>query len=205
MTGAERGTNCFGSSVGLEHLLYTERVVGSNPTRSTKETKVMIKCLVLDQSYTPRSIINSDRAFVIVYKGNAEVVHNHPESFQLVDSSLDIKKPSIIRVPNYIRHGHQKVPLTRANIFKRDNYKCVYCGEHHRGAMTLDHVVPRSKGGEDSFENLVTCCMPCNFEKDDLTVEEWGRKHPNPKRPHYLMLMKSTKIIYDEWKTYLFS
>ena len=165
----------------------------------------MKKCLVLDQSYTPRSIISSERAFVIYFKGNADIVHSHDEVFKLVNPDLLIRKPSIIRVPTYIRQGYHKVPLTRENIFKRDGYKCVYCGEYHKNAMSLDHVIPKSKGGKDTFENLVTCCMPCNCEKDDLTIEEWGKEHPNPKKPHYLMLMKTTKVIYDEWKPYLFT
>tara|TARA_R100000656_G_scaffold39190_1_gene32872 strand:- start:63 stop:527 length:465 start_codon:yes stop_codon:yes gene_type:complete len=151
-----------------------------------------------------RSIITSERAFVIHYKGNAEVIHNHPETFGLVNQDLIIHKPSIIRVPSYIKHGFQKVPLTRENVFKRDGYACVYCGMDVKRFLTIDHVVPRSKGGEDSFENWVTACMGCNFEKDDLSVEEWGKEHPNPRRPHALMLMKTVTKVHDEWKPYLF-
>ncbi len=181
-----------------------EEVTGSSPVFDTNKPIVMNqKCLVLDQSYTPRSIISSERAFVIYFKGNAEVVHNHDEVFKLVNPELIINKPSIIRVPNYIRRENQKVPVTRANIFKRDGYKCVYCGEFIKGGMSLDHVIPKSKGGQDSFENLVTCCMPCNHEKDDLSVEEWGKTHPKPKRPHYLMLLKTTPNIKEEWKPFL--
>lgn len=162
------------------------------------------KCLVLDQSYMARSIISSSRAFVIAYKGNAEVMHEHPETFGLVNPELKIHKPSIIRVPSYIQQRFFPVPLTRENVFKRDDYACVYCGENDRRVLTIDHVVPRSKGGEDSFENWVTACMTCNFEKDDLSIEEWGKEHPNPKRPHFLMLMKTVKVIHEEWKPYLF-
>ena len=64
--------------------------------------------------------------------------------------------------------------------------------------------MPKSKGGKDSWDNLVTACRRCNSEKADLSVEEWGRENPQPMRPHYLMLMKQTNYIPEEWKPYLF-
>lgn len=162
------------------------------------------KCLVLDNSYTARSIITTERAFVIFYKGNAHIVANHNETFGLVNKDLDIYKPSIIRVDTYV-DVHNKVSLNRENIYKRDNFECVYCGNSDRRLLTLDHVIPQSKGGPNTWDNLVTACKPCNGEKADMTVEEYGHAHPNPKRPHYLMLMK--KVDYDipeEWKDFLY-
>ena len=149
----------------------------------------------------PRSIISTERAFVISYKGNADIVHEYPKSFKLVNPNLDIKKPSVIRVFNFINVRYQKVPLNRKNIFKRDNYECVYCGSSNN--LTLDHVIPKSKGGENPWDNLVTACQKCNLEKADLDIEEWGKPHPNPKRPHYLMLLKNIEYIPEEWKQYL--
>ena len=69
--------------------------------------------------------------------------------------------------------------------------------------MTIDHVIPKSKGGEDSFENCVTACRPCNADKDDLTLEEWGREHPNPYRPHFLQMMKHIDYVPQDWLKYL--
>lgn len=158
----------------------------------------------MDSSYLPRQIITSVRAFVIAYKGNAEVMYEHPVTFGLVNKDLQIKKPSVIRVKEYIKQEYQKVPLTRENVFKRDGYACVYCGADYRKALTIDHVVPQSKGGPDSWENWVTACLQCNHEKADLTLEEYGKTIPQPKRPHYLMLMKQLDYIPDEWREYLF-
>lgn len=162
------------------------------------------KTLVLDNSLMPRSIINSTRAFVINYKGNADVLVEHDEYFNLINEDLKIKKPSIIKVHKYVNQQYKKVPLNRENIFKRDNYECVYCGETYRRVLTIDHVVPKSKGGPDSWENLVTACRNCNHEKADLTLEEYGKEIPLPKRPHFLMLMKQIEHIPEEWKDYLF-
>lgn len=161
------------------------------------------KCLVLDSSFIPRSIISSERAFVISYKGNADVIYEHPESFKLINPELDFKKPSIIRVFKYVNQQIQKVPLNRENVFKRDNYCCVYCGDSNRKTLTLDHVIPQSKGGKDSWDNLVTACRRCNSEKSDLTLEEYGKEIPQPRRPHYLMLMRQTSYIPSEWEDYL--
>ena len=162
------------------------------------------KTLVVDSSFMARSIISTERAFVISYKGNAEVVAEHPETFGLVNPSLQIYKPSIIRVFQFVKQHIHKVPLTRENVYKRDNYECVYCGYSNVKMLTLDHVIPQSKGGKDSWDNLVTACRQCNGEKSDLTLEEYGKQIPEPKRPHYLMLLKQLTDIPKEWETFLF-
>ena len=162
------------------------------------------KALVVDSSFIARSVISTERAFVISYKGNAEVIAEHPETFNLVNPELIIYKPSIIRVFTYVKQNIQKVPLTRENVYRRDNYECVYCGCSNQRTLTLDHVIPQSKGGKDSWDNLVTACKSCNSEKADLTLEEYGKEIPEPKRPHYLMLMKSMTHIPKEWETFLF-
>ena len=137
------------------------------------------KTLVLDSSYIPRSIIPSTRAFVIVYKGNAEVIESHPVHFKLVDEDLKINKPSIIRVPKYIKTDHHKVPLTKIN------------------------VIPQSKGGGNKWNNLVTACKSCNNKKASLDLEEFGVEIEIPRKPHYLMLLKQLNYIYESWKPYL--
>jgi 5-methylcytosine-specific restriction endonuclease McrA len=169
--------------------------------------KIMSKyqrTLVIDSSFMARSIISTERAFVISYKGNAEVIAEHPETFGLVNPKLEIFKPSIIRVYKYVKQNIQKVPLTRENIYRRDNYECVYCGNSHLKSLTLDHVIPQSKGGANAWDNLVTACRSCNSEKADLTLEEYGKEIVEPKRPHYLMLMKQLTYIPKEWETFLF-
>ena len=93
------------------------------------------KCLVLDSGYMPRQIITSERAFVVSLKGNANIIHNHPEKFGLVNPDLEIYRPSVIVVPKYINTHFYKLPPTRDNIFKRDDYTCVYCGYNDMRAV----------------------------------------------------------------------
>lgn len=161
------------------------------------------KTLVVDSSFIARSVISTERAFVISYKGNAEVIAEHPETFNLVNPELTIHKPSIIRVFKYVKQNMHKVPLTRENIYRRDNFECVYCGCSTQKLLTLDHVIPQSKGGKNAWDNLVTACKACNSEKADLTLEEYGKQIPEPKRPHYLMLLKSVHDIPKEWEPFL--
>lgn len=162
------------------------------------------KTLVLDSAYIPRSIISSSRAFVIIYKGNATVLHNHEAAFRMCDPSIILYKPSIIRVPKYVNTKYINVPLTRENIFKRDAWTCVYCEDNRRKLLTIDHVIPQSKGGPNTWENLVTACKKCNGAKADLSLEEYGKEIPQPRRPHHLMLMKAIEYIPTEWKDFLF-
>jgi len=161
------------------------------------------KTLVLDVSYIARSIITTERAFVISIKGNAEVIHDYDEYFKVVNPNYNFKKPSVIRVKKYVNDLLHKVPLTRDNVYRRDNHSCVYCGENRRKLLTLDHVIPRSRGGGDTWDNLVTACKKCNNVKSDLTLEEFGKIIKSPYQPHYLMMIKSMFDIPEEWKKYL--
>jgi hypothetical protein len=151
----------------------------------------------------PTKIINSDRAYIVCLKGNGEILHEHDETFELVNPELKIKRPSVVRVKSYFEGTFHHVKYSRDNVFKRDDFTCVYCGKRDRNDCTIDHVLPQSRGGQDSFENCVTACFSCNQEKDDLTIKEWGREHPNPKRPHYLMLLNNLDTIPEDWKRYL--
>jgi hypothetical protein len=150
-----------------------------------------------------RSIVSVERGFVISYKGNADIIAEYPETFGLVNPNLEINKPSIIRAHSFVNSKFHRVPLTRENVFRRDGYECIYCGCSKRKDLTIDHVIPVSKGGKTSWDNLVTACSKCNGQKSDLTLKEFGKKIPMPKRPHYLMLIKKVHYIPDEWKEYL--
>tara|TARA_R110000772_G_scaffold25903_3_gene67256 strand:+ start:694 stop:1212 length:519 start_codon:yes stop_codon:yes gene_type:complete len=161
------------------------------------------KTLVLDSSYLPRSVISSARAFVIVYKGSADVVEYHPKYFKLANPELKYLKPSIIRIPKYINATYKEPSLNKQNIFKRDSHRCVYCGSGDFRKLTIDHVVPQSKGGKDRWDNLVTACLSCNNEKSDMSAADYGKGIPEPRKPHYLMLLKQISHIPKEWYTYL--
>jgi 5-methylcytosine-specific restriction endonuclease McrA len=97
--------------------------------------------------------------------------------------------PSVIRLNRYVHAPYRGVNLTRQNVFKRDNFECQYCGT--KKELTLDHVVPSSRGGIHSWTNLVTACKRCNAKKGDYTLEESGMDlHRKPYKPSYALFLR---------------
>lgn len=113
--------------------------------------------------------------------------------------------PSVIKLNDYKKMPFKKIILTRKNILRRDNHKCGYCGRSDL-PLTIDHVIPKSRGGQDSWENLVAACLPCNNKKGDRTPEEASLKLKNKLfTPSYIMFIKnSVSRIDDNWKQFLF-
>jgi 5-methylcytosine-specific restriction endonuclease McrA len=106
---------------------------------------------------------------------------------------------------DYIKVPYKKIILTKRNIFKRDGHKCVYCGRADL-PLTIDHIRPKSKGGDDSWENLVAACLPCNNRKGNRSLEDAGmRLKFKPYTPNHIMFMRYTAGRLEEtWKQYLF-
>lgn len=159
--------------------------------------------LVLNQNYEAISVCTVRRAFLLVFMKKAELIDALEGEY--IRSSLDLfEVPSIIRLKNYVKVPHRKVSLTRANIFRRDGERCVYCGTTKD--LTIDHVIPRSKGGNDSWENLVTACHACNSKKGNRTPEEAGMNLlQKPFKPSYIFFMREFNgKIRETWKPYLF-
>ncbi len=127
------------------------------------------KVLVLNADYTALSICTVTKAFLLVYLNKAELISEN-EKFRLRTVSTSYPLPSVIKLNNYVSKPYKGVVLNRQNIFKRDGNKCVYCG-HHKD-LTLDHVMPKSRGGKTNWDNLVTACKKCNSRKGDYTPEE---------------------------------
>lgn len=163
--------------------------------------------LVLNASYEPINICAARRALVLVLKGVACAEETLPQTLHAARSAFPV--PSVIRLLEYRRIPHQTRALSRKNIMMRDRYQCQYC---HRagsaGDLTLDHVVPRSRGGETTWENLVACCHGCNNRKGCRTPDEAGMKLNRPPRPfsmhtsrHLMRLLAKTE---EPWKKYLF-
>ncbi|MBN1638347.1 MAG: HNH endonuclease [Ignavibacteriales bacterium] len=113
--------------------------------------------------------------------------------------------PNVIRLNNFIKIPYKRIILSRKNILKRDGHKCVYCG---RGdlQLTLDHIIPRSRGGGDTWENLVAACLKCNNKKGDRTPQEANmRLKVIPYRPNHIMfIMKTVNRLDESWKPFLF-
>jgi 5-methylcytosine-specific restriction endonuclease McrA len=160
------------------------------------------KVLVLNQDYQALSMCSAERAFVLVYLRKAELVHaSSVQAIHTVTQSYLL--PTIIRLFNYVRVPYKKVGLSRVNIFRRDENSCQYCGSRHH--LTLDHVIPKSRGGKDSWENLTTACQGCNTKKGDLTPEEAGMPlKRKPFRPSYIMFLRDfSGKIEEEWRPFL--
>ena len=139
----------------------------------------MAHALVLNATYEPLCVVSSRRALILVLAGKAVAVES---SDTLLHSERAVfRVPLVVRLTRFVRvpyHGH--VPLTRRAVFARDGGRCVYCGVP---ATSIDHVVPRSRGGRHEWGNVVSACRRCNHVKADRTVADLGwRLHP-PQEP----------------------
>ncbi len=160
------------------------------------------KVLVLTNSYEPLSITSIRKAFLLVYTGKADVVDFSSETIKSVSEEYTI--PSIIKLKIRPRYNpFVSVELNRKNIFRRDNYTCQYCSSTE--SLTIDHVIPKSKGGKSTWENLVTACMRCNNKKDNKSLHEVGMTLKiEPRRLNYVHFLSKKKSISENWKPYLF-
>ena len=130
--------------------------------------------LVLNASYEPINICGARRALVLVLKGIARTEEEHGLTLHAQRSRIAM--PSVIRLLEYRRIPHQTRALSRKNILLRDRNTCQYCGVSlPPGELTLDHVIPRSRGGNSTWENLVACCHACNRRKGNRMLHEIGR------------------------------
>ena len=127
----------------------------------------MGQVLVLNASYEPLNITTWRRALVMVLKGKAEGLEHDSSRWIRGDTML----PTVIRLRQYVRVPYKQLPLTRRNLFHRDGHRCQYCGSS-ADQLSIDHVVPRSRGGLDTWENVTTACLPCNVRKGNRTPRE---------------------------------
>src|SRR2546422_5466435 len=163
--------------------------------------------LVLNASYEPINVCAARRAIVLVLKGVA--MTEEENGHFLHAARLAVRVPSVIRLLEYRRIPHQTRALSRKNILLRDRNSCQYCGTVlPSGELTLDHVIPRSRGGSSTCENLVACCHPCNPQKGNHPAAEAGMKLMRA-TPAF-NLHTSRHIIRpigrsdDRWRKYLF-
>lgn len=160
--------------------------------------------LVLNQSYEPLNICRARRAVVLIFQGKAEMLENGSGFIHSAHCIFPL--PSVIRLAYLIKRPRPERKLSRLEVFNRDHYTCQYCGRETR-QLTLDHVTPRHRGGEHSWENVVSACISCNRRKAGKTPYEAGMKlirHPYPPSGnlpfyipyHYLQTQ-------SEWQKYL--
>ena len=160
--------------------------------------------MVLNQSYEPLTICTIKKAVLLIFLGKAEIVHKD-EKKSIRTVRMNFPWPSVIRISKFIKVPYKKVILSRKNILRRDNYKCAYCGRSDL-MLTVDHIIPKAKGGNDSWENLITACTKCNNIKGDRTPDEANMKLlTRPYKPSHVIFIKNIVSKIDEkWKPYLY-
>jgi 5-methylcytosine-specific restriction endonuclease McrA len=172
--------------------------------RSAQRTSIPGRVLVLNASYEPINVCTVRRAAVLLLKNRAEVLERG--EWALHAESLTLPRPVVIRLLTYVRiprDAHRR-KITRRAVLARDRWTCQYCG-HQRGHLTVDHVIPRSKGGSSTWDNIVACCAPCNRRKGDRLPKQAkmvpvrAPRAPNPT----IFIHVATPTIPAAWEQYL--
>jgi 5-methylcytosine-specific restriction endonuclease McrA len=160
--------------------------------------------LVLNQSYEPLTVCRARRAVVLIFQGKAEMLEDGIGSIHSISQTVPL--PSVIRLARLIRRPRRERKLTRFEIFNRDHYTCQYCGQQTR-QLTLDHVIPRYRGGQHTWENVVSACVACNRRKAGRTPREANMKLIRlPSPPHggpFFSIPYHYLQNRDEWQKYL--
>ncbi len=172
--------------------------------RSAQRTGSSGRVLVLNASYEPINVCTVRRAAVLILKNRAEILEE--SDWALHAESLTLARPVVIRLLAYVRiprDAHRR-KITRRAVFARDRWTCQYCG-HERGNLTVDHVVPRSKGGKSTWDNIVACCAPCNRRKGDRLPRQANMVPAQaPKAPNSTIFIHvATPTIPAAWEQYL--
>jgi|SRR6056297_1967873 len=159
--------------------------------------------LVLNQDYRALSVCSVERAVVLLFLRKVELVHARGDRM-LHSARAEHPWPSIVRLKAYVHVPYKRIMLSRKNVFRRDHHRCQYCRSADR--LTIDHVMPKSRGGKDTWENLVAACVPCNNRKGNRTPDE--AEMPllrTPFRPSHVMFIRDyIGRLDDQWKPYLF-
>lgn len=161
------------------------------------------RVLLLNQNYEPLTVCSARRAIVLLFSGKAEMLETADGlKIRTVDKSYSL--PSVVRLWQYRKVPYKKIMLSRKNVIMRDNNICQYCGSS-RGPMTVDHIIPKTMNGQDSWTNLVCACTRCNNKKGDRSPEKAGMKLiRKPSRPSYITFIYRHYDVTSQWKPYLF-
>ncbi|HET6915895.1 MAG TPA: HNH endonuclease [Acidimicrobiales bacterium] len=163
----------------------------------------MTQSLVLNASYEPLCVVSSRRALMLIIDEKAELLHATERLFRA--AHIAFAEPSVVRLWHYVKVPYQaRISLNRRAVFARDEHRCQYCGA---SAENIDHVIPKSRGGAHSWENVVASCRPCNSRKRDRSPEESGmRLHRVPSAPRQrTWILVASGAIRSDWEQYLIS
>jgi 5-methylcytosine-specific restriction endonuclease McrA len=169
---------------------------------SRRIERVIMRTLVLNAGYEPLAVVSFKRALVLVMNDKATVIE-HVEEDPVWSARGSYARPAVIILSRYVRVPFaRRMPVTRRGVLRRDSHRCGYCG---KSAATVDHVLPRSRGGADSWENLVACCLRCNNVKSDRTPQEMGWELRTPLRPPHgtSWSVRGTERGDPRWEPYL--
>jgi 5-methylcytosine-specific restriction endonuclease McrA len=163
--------------------------------------------LLLNISYEPLKVIDWERAITMLFLGKVEVLEEYNQEVHSV--SFTIKLPSVVRLLKMVKRNKSQVKFSRQNIYARDHYRCQYCGNRFQSEdLTYDHILPKARGGQSVWENIVTCCMECNRKKGVRTPREASmtliRK---PVRPTWVPAIRITigfREVPQTWRDYLY-
>jgi 5-methylcytosine-specific restriction endonuclease McrA len=170
---------------------------------ATASDAVSGRVLVLNATYEPINVCSIRRAIVLLLKEKAEMLERHAR--ELHSERYTVARPVVIRLVSYVRVPRQahRRKITRRAVFARDGWACQYCGS--RSNLTVDHVIPRSKGGLSNWENIVASCGPCNRRKGDSLLAQVGMKlRRAPRTPRAeIFIHVSAPTIPTAWQPYL--
>ena len=158
--------------------------------------------LVLNQDYSPLNVCNARRAINLIGNDKAETIIHSEHTVQTPQTSVTL--PEVIRLQAYVTRPLERCKLSRKRVFARDLGQCQYCGDKTE-ALTIDHIVPRSRGGKHEWANVVSACRKCNYRKAGRTPKEAGMhlrivpKEPPPSRYHRL----AQEIINPKWQAFI--
>ena len=161
----------------------------------------MSRALVLNATYEPLCVVPSRRAVVLVLDRKAEVLHETGEAMH--SERLTVPIPSVVRLQTFVKVPfRRRAPLNRRGVFARDGHRCQYCGA---AAESIDHVIPRSKGGAHAWDNVVAACRPCNVRKRDRLLADTSMRLPRrPEIPRDLTwVVVAVGHVPDLWAPYL--
>tara|TARA_B100001750_G_C15178186_1_gene432707 strand:+ start:20 stop:535 length:516 start_codon:yes stop_codon:yes gene_type:complete len=160
------------------------------------------KVLLLNSSYEPLLVVTAKKAILLYFTDKVEIIEN---SNKIVRSIyIEFQIPSIIRLKKYVYVKKKELSLTRKNVLKRDAHTCQYCGCKNL-ELTLDHIIPKDKGGIDSWNNLVAACKKCNIKKGNKLLKDIQMNLIKlPSKPSYLLNLREYARINSSWKPYLY-
>jgi 5-methylcytosine-specific restriction endonuclease McrA len=168
-----------------------------------------MKVLTLSHTYEPLGVISWEKAIHLIFSNKVQTLAEYEQ--KVSSPTLTMKIPSVIVFKSTKRNKIKSARFSRKNVWVRDEGKCQYCGVHvSPDSYTLDHIIPKTRGGTTNWNNIVTCCSPCNQKKGDKSLQQAGMKLLKPViKPHFLPYTQNvefhidTKHLPDEWKYWL--